>query len=403
TFGLYLDADFYHGRTAHCETFGNEPLTDPVDFTVVGLEIVYGCVLNLQIYHFKVQYECYRACLCFTTVREGGDLYSSLLLRRSLFLYYFALQAYSLLIVFDFLCVLTASLKVWSDETKNESRNSFSYGDARFDVLCIFGTTVLVQLGALFVGKECLEHILEKSGDEKDGQQHEPTASDSFSILLLSSLGTFVCHLIAYGAQLSQNTSLNVVLNGSSSSWLQEHCADISHTLCRFIPGLSRLLLPRVNPLSFLNVSGLSFCALTAILIESNDCNACDSFIAICLLFMIIGTMKPLAIYTGRILLQTSPAHALPQLDKSMREASTLDGVLEIADDHFWQLSLNRMAGSVVVRVRRDADEQLVLSQVTGKLYPIVNDLTIQINKDTSWRPVPKNPVVEQTFRNIDQ
>ena len=70
------------------------------------------------------------------------------------------------------------------------------------------------------------------------------------------------------------------------------------------------------------------------------------------MVIMIIGTMKPLAIYTGRILLQTSPTHALAQLDKSMREVATLDGVLEIADDHFWQLSLSKMAGSVIVRVR---------------------------------------------------
>lgn len=109
---------------------------------------------------------------------------------------------------------------------------------------------------------------------------------------------------------------------------------------------------------------------------------------AICLAFMTIGTMKPLALHTGRILLQTSPSYVLPQLDKSMREAGTLDGVLEIADDHFWQLSLSKMAGSVVVRVRRDADEQLVLAHVTDRLYPIVGDLTVQVNKDTSWRPV---------------
>jgi zinc transporter 6 len=109
--------------------------------------------------------------------------------------------------------------------------------------------------------------------------------------------------------------------------------------------------------------------------------------VALCIAVTTIGTMFPLASYTGRILLQTSPTHVLPQLDKSLREAGTLDGVLEIADDRFWQVSFTKMAGSVVVRVRRDADEQLVLAHVADRLFPIVPELTVQVNKDTSWRP----------------
>lgn len=41
--------------------------------------------------------------------------------------------------------------------------------------------------------------------------------------------------------------------------------------------------------------------------------------------------------------LQTSPAHILGQLDKSLREASTLDGVLEFRHEHFWTLSFGRL------------------------------------------------------------
>lgn len=38
-------------------------------------------------------------------------------------------------------------------------------------------------------------------------------------------------------------------------------------------------------------------------------------------------------------------------------------------------------AGSVVVRVRRDADEQRVLAHVTDKLTNVVSKLTIQVTK----------------------
>ncbi|WAR00723.1 ZNT6-like protein [Mya arenaria] len=74
--------------------------------------------------------------------------------------------------------------------------------------------------------------------------------------------------------------------------------------------------------------------------------------------------------------------HMLGQLDKVLREASTLDGVLEFREEHFWTLSFGSLAGSVQVRVRRDANEQLVLAHVYNRLSNLVSTLTIQIFKD---------------------
>lgn len=95
-----------------------------------------------------------------------------------------------------------------------------------------------------------------------------------------------------------------------------------------------------------------------------------------------IGTMSPFAIFTGKILLQTTPSHLITQIDKLLREASTLDGVLEFRYEHFWTISFGVLAGSVHVRIRRDADEQLVLAHVWHKLSGIVHHLTIHIFKD---------------------
>lgn len=92
--------------------------------------------------------------------------------------------------------------------------------------------------------------------------------------------------------------------------------------------------------------------------------------------------MVPFAVYTGKILLQTTPSHLLTQLDKSLREASTLDGVLEFRDEHFWTLSFGVLVGSLHVRIRRDADEQLVLAHVWNKLAGLVQHLTVHIFKD---------------------
>lgn len=66
---------------------------------------------------------------------------------------------------------------------------------------------------------------------------------------------------------------------------------------------------------------------------------------------------------------------------RCISEASTIDGVLELRLAHFWQLDFTTMAGTVDVRVRRDADEQLVLALVTGKLSAVISILTVQVKR----------------------
>lgn len=103
----------------------------------------------------------------------------------------------------------------------------------------------------------------------------------------------------------------------------------------------------------------------------------------------------------GKILLQTTPSHLITQLDKLLREASTLDGVLEFRDEHFWTLSFGVLAGSLHVRVRRDADEQLVLAHVWNKLAGLVQILTIHIFKDDWMRRTTHQLVYNQQNVNF--
>ncbi|KAK6025723.1 cation efflux family protein, partial [Ostertagia ostertagi] len=109
-----------------------------------------------------------------------------------------------------------------------------------------------------------------------------------------------------------------------------------------------------------------------------------------CLLLSVavFSTMWPLSTYTGMILLQTAPPHLLNQIDRCISEASTIDGVLEIRSRHFWQLDFGQLVGTVDVRVRRDADEQNVLTLVTDKMSSVVSMLTVQIVKDAAWHTV---------------
>ncbi|VDP47272.1 unnamed protein product [Heligmosomoides polygyrus] len=61
---------------------------------------------------------------------------------------------------------------------------------------------------------------------------------------------------------------------------------------------------------------------------------------------------------------------------------------MEIRSRHFWQLDFGQLVGTVDVRVRRDADEQNVLTLVTDKMSSVVSMLTVQIVKDAAWHTV---------------
>ncbi|EPB80253.1 hypothetical protein ANCCEY_00655, partial [Ancylostoma ceylanicum] len=87
---------------------------------------------------------------------------------------------------------------------------------------------------------------------------------------------------------------------------------------------------------------------------------------------------------------EASAAHeheveAVGKLTECISEASTIDGVLEIRSRHFWQLDFGQLVGTMDVRVRRDADEQNVLTLVTDKMSSVVSMLTVQIVKDAAW------------------
>uniref|UniRef100_A0AAQ5Y2D5 Cation efflux protein transmembrane domain-containing protein n=1 Tax=Amphiprion ocellaris TaxID=80972 RepID=A0AAQ5Y2D5_AMPOC len=277
-----------------------------------------------------------------------------------------ALTAYTYLTIFDLFSLITCLISSWV--TMKKPSQVYSFGFERLEVLAVFASTVLVQLGALFILKE--RYFL-----------------SLYSGRLL--VGTFVALFFNLLTLLSvRNKPFAFVSEAASSSWLQEHVADLSRSLCGIIPGLSSVLLPRMNPFVLINVAGALSLCITYMLIEINNYNAVDTASAVAIALMTFGTMYPMSVYSGKVLLQTTPSHIIGQLDKLLREVSTLDGVLEVRNEHFWTVGFGSLAGSAHVRIRRDANEQLVLAHVTNRLLPLVSTLTVQIFKDDWTRPL---------------
>ncbi|XP_067009778.2 zinc transporter 6 isoform X1 [Anabrus simplex] len=277
-----------------------------------------------------------------------------------------ALLAYTYTVGFNLLSLLTCILSVWVE--RQSPTPLFSFGYERFEVLAVFASTILAQLASLFIIKESIERLVLEQPEIHTGR-------------LLVGVGVaFVSHLVViYGCN---NTALAHVVAASSSSWLQEHVSDISQSVCSVLPVLSGLLLPRINPMLLIACAGGISLVVTDFLIELKNFHVVDTLAAISTALMMCATMLPMSVYSGKVLLQTTPSHMVGQLDKCLRETLTIDGVLEFRNEHFWTLSFGKMAGSLQVRVRRDANEQLVLAHVVDRLSSVVSVLTVQVFKD---------------------
>ncbi|KAM9272916.1 zinc transporter 6 isoform 2-T2 [Cariama cristata] len=215
-------------------------------------------------------------------------------------------------------------------------------------------------------------------------------------------VGTFVALSFNLFTMLSiRNKPFAYVSEAASTSWLQEHVADLSRSICGIIPGLSSIFLPRMNPFVLIDIAGALALCITYMLIEINNYFAVDTASAIAIALMTFGTMYPMSVYSGKVLLQTTPPHVIGQLDKLLREVSTLDGVLEVRNEHFWTLGFGTLAGSVHVRIRRDANEQMVLAHVTNRLYTLVSTLTVQIFKDDWIRPTLSSVPIANNILNL--
>ncbi|RCN51563.1 cation diffusion facilitator family transporter [Ancylostoma caninum] len=280
------------------------------------------------------------------------------------------------------LCSLLSAL--YSMTITHKPMEKFSYGLARVPVLAVFSTTVLAQLFSIFLSKESFEHLLspehQGSHEASAAHEHEVEAVASWPYFIGAAASSIALLLSAYSLK---NQPFQHVLTASSSSSLQEHAADICHAICWVIPGLSRLLLPRIN--SMVLLAAVTSTMLVLCEHFRHDFVWADPICCLVLSVAVFSTMWPLSTYTGMILLQTAPPHLLNQIDRCISEASTIDGVLEIRSRHFWQLDFGQLVGTMDVRVRRDADEQNVLTLVTDKMSSVVSMLTVQIVKDAAW------------------
>ena len=273
------------------------------------------------------------------------------------------------LAIFDLSSLVTCLVSVWV--SRQPTNAVFSFGYSRCEVLSVFSSSMLAMLGCFIVLKESVEHTLMPHDENLDA-----------TLVLIGTSMSLSYHLFVTYA--IDNPAMSHVIQTAPSSWLQEHVADVSGALCAIVPGLDKVLLPRINSLVLMGVCCVAMLLTSTALVTMSSYVILDSISAACISLMMLATMLPLSIQSGKILVQTTPSHVVGQLEKTLREVSTLDGVLEFRKEHFWTIGFNKLCGSVQIRVRRDANEQMVLAHVLSRLSSSVSgaNVTVQIFKD---------------------
>ncbi|GFX48575.1 zinc transporter 6-A [Trichonephila clavipes] len=275
------------------------------------------------------------------------------------------LLSYTYLIFFDTLCLCICALSIWVEQKKPNAHYTFGY--ERFEVLAVFVSTTFSFISSIFIIRKSVWKWIQQT------QIHT-------GLLIPGILIAFFCHmLITY---CMKNKGLNLVVCACDSSWLQNRMSFFNQSLSHVVPGVTANSWPRFNPFSLLGCTAGGILILTTFLVDIFDYHSADAIAGIFISFLICLTMYPLSAYSGKILLQGTPPHVKDLLDKCLREVSTLDGVLEFRNEHFWLLGFDKIVGTIHVRIRRDANEQIVLSHLLNKLSSMVTDITIQIFKD---------------------
>jgi len=105
----------------------------------------------------------------------------------------------------------------------------------------------------------------------------------------------------------------------------------------------------------------------------------------------------PIFLKTSRILAQAVPTGV--SFDSALREITSEQGVLECTSSHFWALAPGRNVGTLVLRIRNDANHEKIVTSAHRILGGVVHNLTVQCERE---RPAKwLEPVVAPTVSDL--
>jgi len=233
--------------------------------------------------------------------------------------------------------------------SKQKPSKSYSYGYDRFEVLSSFSNATFLVFVSLFLIKETIERLFEPV------EMFGDTRTKVIYVALLS----LILNII--GGRFFRKRY--------SRSRTEAHEDNVYGIFLHILSdGLSSI--------------GVIFSTW----LMSWGIWSADPLVALGISIWIISKVFPLWQKTSLVLLQTTPLAIFDQLQQSLKECSTLEGVLECRKEHFWTQSPGVYVGSFYVRVRSDTNSQAVLSRALALFSPLISHLTIQVERDDFFK-----------------
>lgn len=286
-------------------------------------------------------------------------------------------------------CALFLTL-VSRDAATRSPSIAFTYGYKRAEIVLAFSCATMVFFTALFVAESCLDRILDST--------EQPNGEAGGGLWIIVALISFAVEL-TYVVFFRDESRLRG--DEATLSWIISHGGKASTAgqgmaLSGDRPGPTATAAAAASGASGVHAALLAVASgarvsagglIVAVLVNSWGGPWMDYWFG---MFVAISTMRatmPVFRATSRVMLQTTPASLRGPLDGALRETSMAPGVLEVRNAHFWTVASSEHVGSLVVRIRSDANEQAVLAAVHKLFAPIVHHLTIQVEKDDWGTP----------------
>eukprot|EP00035_Acanthoeca_spectabilis_P030802 m.11037 g.11037 ORF g.11037 m.11037 type:complete len:350 (-) comp4386_c0_seq1:80-1129(-) len=279
-----------------------------------------------------------------------------------------ALTAFGFWCIRDILSVTRRVFGFWVIRTTRLQKSQYyTFGFGRLEVLLAFTSSIITLMASVFTLAESIERI-------------SPHPEVHANNLALWSIAAAIVHLMILRVLdepilPTARRSTVGVLHGTQSS-----AVDLG-----WLSGASLVLLL---------VSSVA-------LVITPVATIVDTFSAVGIAALLGIAAIPGVESAALILMQTVPLETVQRIQKCLREMSTFEGILEFQHQHFWLVHEGELAGSLHVRVRRDANTQAILAQVSNKLAHLIlsRNLTVQVVKD-DWMQTAI-PVTPGGFQSI--
>ncbi|CAG0918794.1 unnamed protein product [Notodromas monacha] len=269
----------------------------------------------------------------------------------------------------------------------------FSYGYDRLEVIVVFSSVILCILGSVFIVKEGIEAFFHV--------HHAVTSTGGGRLFVGACVGFFSQVFGILGARCR---TLTHVFDSCNTSWFQEIFIGMGRRLVKFSPALGGRLrkVTRINPCYLVSFSNFCSIGFLESMVPTSQFRIVDLAVSLWTAVLISSTMLPFVVFTAKILMQFPPEHSSPALEVALLEILTaVDGVLECQDERFWQIGFPTslggrcVAGALRVRARRDANEAVIIRDVTLRLSHLVSNLTVHVFKDDwLYRPAIGNSLM---------